>query len=86
MNEYLMDYLKEVEATIFENPSCTEAIIGVTSDDRVVYDYDLMVECLMKEDNLSWEDADEFIQYNTIRALPYIPKAPVIMHNKESWS
>lgn len=42
-----------------------------------------MVECLMEEDGMEYEDAVEFIEYNTIRALPYIPEHPIIMYHLE---
>ena len=80
--EEFMNHLEEVHATILETPSFSSAIVGVTSDDRVVYDYDLMVEDLSEEDNISLWEAQEFIEYNTIRALPYMEadgKSPIIL-------
>jgi len=62
-------------------PDYDDAIIGVDSDGHVVYDFDKMVEHLMREDGMEYEDAVEFIEYNTIRALPYIPNHPVVMYN-----
>ena len=57
-----------------------DAIVGVTSDDRVVYDYDKMVEWLCEKENFTAEEAVEWIDYNTIRALPYAgDKGPLIM-------
>lgn len=69
------------EAVLFENPNFDTAIIGVTVDGRVVYDYDKMVEHLATTDKISVDDAMEFIDYNTIRALPYVSNAPVIVYN-----
>lgn len=69
-------------AIYFTNPSFGDAIIGVTDDNRVVYDYDLMVESLMKEDDISAEDAIDFIDYNTIRALSYMGEYhPIIVYS-----
>lgn len=62
------------EAVVFDGPSFDEAIIGVTDDGREVYDYDAMVRSLMKSSNLTEDAAIEFIEYNTIRALPYTKK------------
>ena len=43
-----------------------------------------MIVDLMKEDKMSYIDALEFIEYNTIRALPYMGKdAPIILYTKE---
>ena len=48
------------------------------------YDYDKMVEWLMKKENFSQEDAIEWIDYNTIRALSYMgEKAPIVFFNIE---
>jgi hypothetical protein len=72
------------DAIVFENPSYEEAIIGTSHDDRVVYSFDKMVECLMKDDGMSYEEAVEFIEYNTIRAIPYFgPNAPIVLMNEE---
>lgn len=66
------------DAVVFENPSYDDAIIGVT-DGRVVYDFDKMVECLVNDEDMDEVEAIEFIEYNTIRALPYIENAPIVM-------
>ncbi len=61
--------------------SYDDALIGVTDDGRAVYDYDLMVEWLMDTEGWSEEDAIDWIDYNTIRALPYMgPDGPLILH------
>lgn len=75
---------QEIELLMFNNPSFKNSIIGISYDGKVIYDYDLMVEDLMKEDNLNYEDAIEFIEYNTLRALPYMGEyAPIILSTKE---
>ena len=66
------------DAVVFESPSYDDAIVGV-SDGRVVYDFNKMVECLVNDEDMSEEEAIEFIEYNTIRALPYIENAPIVM-------
>ena len=69
------------DAIVFDNMSYDGSIIGVTTDDRVVYSYDKMVEELMQDEEWSYEDAVEWIDYNTIRALPYAgPNGPIIMY------
>lgn len=67
------------EAIVFENPDYDAAIIGMSHDDRVVYSFEKMVECLMEEDGMEYEEAVEFIEYNTIRALPYMPNGPIVV-------
>ena len=67
---------------IFENPDYDSAIIGITENNQVVYDYEKMIEHLMQEDDISYEEAIDFISYNTIRSLPYAGEgAPIIMYS-----
>ena len=70
----LKDLLNELEykdTVVLENPSYLNAIIGITDEGALCYSYEKMIGCLMEEDKMSQEDATEFIDYNTIRALPY---------------
>lgn len=61
--------------------SFDEALIGISDDNRAIYDYDKMVGWLVDEENFSEEEAEEWINYNTLRALPYFgSKAPIIMY------
>ena len=64
------------------NCDYSTALIGVTDDNRAVYDYDLMVEHLVAEEEMTYEEAVEQIDYNTLRAIPYMGEtAPVILHH-----
>ena len=79
-NQQLRDELPE-DAILFDNVSYDGSIVGITTDGRVVYDYDKMVEELMEDEGWSYEDAAEWIEYNTIRALPCAGEnAPIIMY------
>ena len=70
------------EGIIFlTNYSYDDALIGVTSDDRAVYDYELMVEWLINTEGFTEEEARDWIDYNTLRALSYMDEgAPVILY------
>ena len=69
------------DVVAFVSPRYDDALIGVSEDNRAVYDFDKMVEYLMKHDGFTYEEAVEWIEYNTIRALPYAgDKAPIIMY------
>lgn len=58
-----------------------KAIIGVTTDDRLVYSYERITECLMETDEISAEDAIEYIDYNIVGSLnPNIEESPIIIH------
>lgn len=69
------------ESILFDCPNFDDAIVGVTYEGRVVYDYDAMVKCLMEDQGMDEDEAVEFIEYNTIRALPYEgEEAPIVMN------
>ena len=70
------------DAMVFDGPDFDSAIIGTTQDGRVVYCYDLMLKKLVVEDFYTEEEAAEFIDFNTIRTIPYMgEKAPVVIFN-----
>lgn len=69
------------DVIIFDNPSY-DALVGVTEDGRAVYDYDKMVAWLAVAWGITQEEAAEWIEYNTIGALPNAgPLGPVIMYS-----
>ena len=56
-----------------------EAIIGITTDNSLVYSMQMMVDSLAKE-GMNYEDTIEYLCYNTLRTVPYMPEArPVII-------
>jgi hypothetical protein len=71
------------DTILLENPDYDSAIVGydvVTG--KVIYSYDLMIEHLMTVDEMTEEEAIEFIEYNTVRAIPYMgEKSPIILTN-----
>lgn len=83
--EEIKEILKEQEkedTLLFENPSYDSACIGITEDDRLIYSYEKMIQYLVETDNMTEEEAIEFIDFNTIRALPYFGnKAPIICYD-----
>lgn len=84
MNQKYRDALCDMghdEAVVFDGPDFDEAIVGVTDESRVIYDYDKMVHCLRAFHNMTEEEAEDFIGYNTMRAIPYAgERAPIIMY------
>lgn len=79
--EMLLDNGYE-NVVIFKNYGYDSALIGVSQDNRAVYDFDLMVEYLMKEEDFTETEAIEWIEYNTIRSIPYAGNdAPIIMYS-----
>ena len=63
-----------------------ESIIGITEDFRVVYSYEKMVQEYAKDNECSYEDAIEWIDYNTMRAIPYFGEhRPIVYHEIEAY-
>ena len=70
-----------VGVTFLTEYSYDDALIGVTEDGRAVYDYEKMIQWLMDTEGWSCEEAMEWIDYNTLRSLPYMGEgAPIIMY------
>ena len=68
------------DAVVFTDPDYADAFLGASDEGRAVYDYMKMVDCLMAEDDMTREDAIDFIEYNTMRALPYMGQnRPIII-------
>ena len=79
-NRELLEELDYENLVVFENPDYDSAIIGVSHDDRVIYDYDKMIKHLVAVDHMAIDEAADFISYNTLRAIPYIgDDAPIVM-------
>jgi hypothetical protein len=86
METNVRDLLNEMGMTdsiVFENPNYDSAIIGYDMvSNRIIYDYELMIKHLMENDGMEYDEAAEFIDYNTIRATPYAGElAPIILYN-----
>ena len=71
------------DSIVFENPDYDSAIIGYDDNSgRIIYDYEKMIEHLMEADGIEYEEAMEFIEYNTLRAIPYMGSlSPIVMYS-----
>jgi len=68
------------ESVVLEQPAFMDAVVGVSEDGRVIYAYEKMVRSLMQSDEMDYEEATEFIDYNTLGALPSMgKKAPIVL-------
>lgn len=83
----LLNELSLEDSIVFENPDYDAAIIGYDEDSgRIIYDIEKMAVCLMDEDGMTYEEAMEFISYNTLRALPYAGEnGPIVMRGIEDY-
>ena len=97
LKEILYDMIQDEDVLdqmiILEGDEFADGVIGITNDNHVVYSYERLVQSLAKaykDENQTDEEAElsamEWIDYNTIRSLPYMEKeglAPVIMFGLE---
>ena len=90
LRKQLDEYFREMELAdeelplMFDNHAYDNSIVGLTEDMRLVYDYNLMIEEFMKDEDCDESEAIEWIEYNTIRSLGYgedRDRYPVILHN-----
>lgn len=80
-NGYSIIDLQDEGTILLKNPDYTSAIVGMSDDYRVIYNYERMLDYLVETENMSYEDAADFISYDTIRAINYISgNRPIIMY------
>lgn len=81
-NREILSDMGYEDSVIFINPDYDSAIVGVSDNGAVIYDHDLMVKHLMDTDGMTADEAVEFIDYNTVRSLPYAQEPrPIIMYS-----
>ena len=69
------------DVMILSDYSYDDALIGVTEDNRAVYDFDKMVAWLVAKEGWSRDEALDWVVYNTLRALPYAgEEAPIVLY------
>ena len=79
VKEYILSKDSE-NVIVFENPSFSDAFLGLSDDGRAVYSHRRMIESLVKNGEMSDEEAVEFIDYNTLRSLPYMgDRHPIVV-------
>jgi hypothetical protein len=66
---------------ILEGNEFADGFIGLSTDNRAVCSYDKLVDSLSRSNNWSTDEAIDWLEYNTIRSLPYLgDKSPIIIH------
>ena len=95
IDAWTKDHPEAKDSLLFTDHSYDNSIMGVTADGHFVYDYDKMVAEYVEDEKdylLDQEedetdlllDAEDWIQYNTLRSLPYAHgKAPVVINYVE---
>lgn len=70
-------------ALVFSEPAYETAFVGLSSTGLAVYDYDKMVQYLIDSGELM-DDALDWINYNTIRSLPYYENSPIVLFTTDA--
>ncbi len=80
-HQELKDYLKGEYGgyALFEPENYDKGIIGVTDNGNVVYSYERLAEMLILEEDMTYEDAIEWLDYNTVRTIPYMGEFKPVM-------
>jgi len=82
-HQELKDFLAERYGdgiVILEPEYYDEAIVGTDQAGRLIYSYEKLIETISSHDGMTYEDAMEWVDYNTLRAIPYMGEfAPIIM-------
>ena len=86
IREDIREEIKELgfeNSLLFDNPDFDDSIIGYTEDGQIVYNFDQMAIEYAQDTGCTLEEAVEFIEYNTLRALPYadIDTRPIVIFN-----
>lgn len=77
-----IDYESNLIASWFSEYE--DALIGVSTNYQAVYEYEKIVEILMNRDEMTEEEAIDWVEYNVLRAIPYMGEnPPVVIHRIE---
>lgn len=71
------------DVVLFKDYSYDDALIGVTTDNVAVYDFELMVKWLHEKEGWSHEECVEWILYNTLGSYTTLGEKPIIMYPLE---
>lgn len=70
----------EEEVLLLDDHAYDKSIIGITEDGRILYDFEKMIQEFAEDEGCDETEAIEWLEYNTIRALPYMgERAPIIV-------
>ena len=69
---------------ILRDFSYDSALVGISDDNRAIYDFNKMVEWLIFAEGFEEDEAVEWIGYNTIRSLPYAgERSPIVAFEED---
>lgn len=77
VREYLLERGYD-DTVIFDNPSYDTAFLGVTDSGRAAYGYERMIDYLVETEDMSYDEAADFICYNS-SFMPDTSDYPIII-------
>lgn len=82
VDDMIMDngYTEEDEIIVFRSPDYATALIGISDNHRAIYDYELMIEFLVENEEMDYMEAADFISYNSSFSSCMPGNAPIIMY------
>lgn len=80
-NGYDPEELGENGTVVLRHFDFSTAIVGVSDDERLIYDYEKMIEHLINYENMDAEEAIDYISYNFSFPMAGDKKWPVIMYS-----
>lgn len=86
LRKKLAEESKTGNLILFNDPSFDDSILGLSTQDNVVYDYQKMIDEYCNENLCSKEVAEDFIQTNTLPLINYFDKTkniPIVLMTKE---
>ena len=70
----------EEDVLLLENHTFDNSVVGISVEGRLVYDFNKMIEEFCEDEGCDELEALEWLEYNTLRALPYMgPRRPIII-------
>ena len=78
MLQQILDNYPDQEFVVLDG--LDNAVIGVDQNaERLVYSINAIVDCFVEE-GMEPDEAIEYYEYNTARAVPYIENAPILIY------
>lgn len=62
---------------ILDNHAYDGSIVGITEAGSIVYSLESMIQEFMADEGCDYDEAVEWIEYNTLRAIPYMSGAGI---------
>lgn len=79
MRDFIKEILSEIDEQTIILDGLDSAVIGITYNNRLIYDYDKMVGVFVERDGMTQEEAEEWIYVN-IEGSYFGENNPIVLH------